>query len=408
MSTVRGTRDRGAALVLACGVAVQFSLGIPVIWGVFQPYIMAEYGWNGPAAAMAFTLTNAFFAVGALIGGRLHEVMSPRRVIVGGVSLASLGLYATSLTSSDCSAIMYLAFGVVNGIGGGSAITAVVTSTQKWFPHRRGFAVGVLATSTGLAGTVMTPVCRALLTNAGVPATFRTLAVGVLLVGTLSALAIRNPPETCAEEGPGCTQTPTGASQRQDLTTREMLRTRQFYVLVLIMFFTTPAFVLMNPFVVTLSIERGLDESAAAAGVMLVTLSNALGRAAVPVVSDSFGRRPVVTAALAAASLAAFSLVKARGYGVIAAASVVAFVHGGVLSMLPVISSDLFGLRHAGQNYGLIFLGSGVSALLAQLVSSPWAATGSSTTAPLLAAGCSVTAALVLTLTLGRKILQMT
>lgn len=376
-----------------------------MIWGVFQPYVMKEYGWSSATAAMAFTMTTAFLAVGVLIGGSLQDRMSPRRVAMGGVFLAAFGLYATSFTSPDHPMFMYVTYGVINGIGGGSAITSSITSAQKWFADRRGFAVGVLASSTGITGIVMTPTCRALLAGIGVAATFRVLAVGVLLVGTSSALAISNPPAGWAAGG-ACAVSRKVVPQRRDHSTLEMLRTPQFYVLVVTIFFATPAFVLMNPVVMTLSTERGLAEPAAAAGVMLVTLSNALGRVSAPVVSDKVGRMAVVAVLLAASSSAVFSLVQVRSYGVIAAACVVAFAHGGAQSILPAISSDLFGLKHAGQNYGFVFLGSGVSAILAQAISTHSASTSGSTTVPFLVAGCSVAAAFALTVTLGRRILR--
>ena len=76
-----------------------------------------------------------------------------------------------------------------------------------------------------------------------------------------------------------------------------------------------------------------------------------------PLLSDRIGRRPtdMLLFAVSAGLSAGFAF--AQGWGVVACYAGLTFCYSALAAVLPALSTDLFGLPHAGVNYGFIALG---------------------------------------------------
>ena len=98
--------------------------------------------------------------------------------------------------------------------------------------------------------------------------------------------------------------------------------------------------------------------------VALGSAASAAGRLICPAVSDRTGRKPVLYAVYAglAAGSAAFAF--AQNWWVVAAYCLLTFFYSGGAAVQPALNTDLFGLAHAGVNYGLMALGMSAGSLL--------------------------------------------
>ena len=76
------------------------------------------------------------------------------------------------------------------------------------------------------------------------------------------------------------------------------MRTGRYYWLSLAMALAVPAYVLVNPLMMSLGMERGLTGAQALAGVTAASAANIIGRVAAPWLSDRAGRKPVVYGAV--------------------------------------------------------------------------------------------------------------
>ena len=126
---------------------------------------------------------------------------------------------------------------------------------------------------------------------------------------------------------------------------------------------STPAVLLFSPIILKLGVERGLDESAALWAVVLGSVGSAAGRLLMPLLSDKIGRRPtdMLLFAVSAGLSAGFAF--AQGWGVVACYAGLTFCYSALAAVLPALSTDLFGLPHAGVNYGFLALGQSVGSL---------------------------------------------
>lgn len=175
------------------------------------------------------------------------------------------------------------------------------------------------------------------------------------------------PKERAAAAGSSCGQIETAALQRQ-YTAGEMMRTGRYYWLSLAMALAVPAYVLVNPLMMSLGMERGLTGAQALAGVTAASAANIIGRVAAPWLSDRAGRKPVVYGLFVIAMAASFGLMAATGMTFAVLCSAICMVYGGVVSVFPVMVSDYFGMKHQGTNFGAVMIGYGIASILCPLI----------------------------------------
>jgi OFA family oxalate/formate antiporter-like MFS transporter len=125
-------------------------------WTLFVDPMRQTHGWGLTGIQFAFSLfiateTWGTPAAGAMVD-RLGPALGPRTVVATSGLLVGLGwvinAYATALP------VLYLG-AAVSGIGAGGIYATCVGNAVKWFPDRRGLAVGLTAAGFG-AGAALT------------------------------------------------------------------------------------------------------------------------------------------------------------------------------------------------------------------------------------------------------------
>ena len=153
-----------------------------------------------------------------------------------------------------------------------------------------------------------------------------------------------------------------------------MLGTQQYWLCAGAVCFSTPAVLLFSPIILKLGMERGLDESAALWAVVLGSVGSAAGRLLMPLLSDKIGRRPTDLHPLRRVAGAFGGVLRQRraGWAVVAVYAGLTFCYSALAAVLPALSTDLFGLPHAGVNYGFLALGQSVGSLLFPFIANFW------------------------------------
>ncbi|MDR1839427.1 MAG: MFS transporter, partial [Treponema sp.] len=230
---------------------------------------------------------------------------------------------------------------------------------QKWFPQNRGFATGVSVCAFGLSTVIFAPLVTILIANLGVNYTFFILAAGFAAAVLLLFSFIKTPEQVANVAAP--------VLKGKQYTTLEMIKTPRFYLIALSLMFGTSVFFIINPDIKDLAVNRGLA-SFATYLVMFVGIANALGRLGAPLMSDKIGRELADVIILAVTALGAFGLCFAEGILLIVIIAAVAFCYGGYSGLYPVLTSENFGIKNIGSNYGAVMVGFMLSALLFPIV----------------------------------------
>ena len=102
---------------------------------------------------------------------------------------------------------------------------------------------------------------------------------------------------------------------------------------------------------------------ALALGVVLGSVGSAAGRLLMPMLSDHIGRRATDLGLFAASLALSAAFWAAQGWWVVVCYAGLTFCYSALAAVLPALSTDLFGLPHAGVNYGFLALGQSVGSL---------------------------------------------
>ena len=170
-----------------------------------------------------------------------------------------------------------------------------------------------------------------------------------------SAAVLQNPPQPAGQPN---------AKAANDLPPHQMVRTTQYRLCVAGVALAAPPMLLFSPEILTIAADRGLPEQWAPLCVAVGSAASAAGRLLCPAASDHWGRKPVLYGVYAALAAGSIGFAFAQGWWVLAAYCVLTCFYSGGAAVQPALNTDLFGLAHAGVNYGLIALGMSAGSLL--------------------------------------------
>ena len=375
--------------ILGAGMIIQFCAGIIYMWSVFRTPVAAHLSWDAGSASLTASIMLSMFVLGIILGGYAQDKLGPKRVTLVGSLMIGTGMVSTAFVTSSAPWLVYVTYGIIAGLGVGTVYMSTVAAVQKWFPDRRGFASGMIVCAFGFSLVVFAPLANIMLKELAVPNTFLIFGASFLIICTSCSLFIQNPPEEYKPDGDVSAQV---INKKKQYAPKEIIKTKQFYLLLGGLFFTLPAYFILNPVFISLGTVRGLSNELAILGVALTGISSAAGRLIVSWASDKFGRKAAMVA-IAAAILSA-SLIMTVGEGVIFLVCImlISFGFGGSASVYSAMTADSFGTKHGGMNFGLVMLGFGVSALVFPIISNKLTASGSYTSSFVLAATTCVVA----------------
>jgi len=356
------TENKQGMKVLITGSILQLFLGIIYVWSVFKNPVSKFYGWDVTQTGLTASFMLCFFVIGIFAGGKVQTKISVKlTTLIGGLMVAA-GMLATALIPTGGKApvfLIYLFYGIIGGLGVGAGYNAIISTAQKWFPQNRGFATGVSVCAFGFSTVVFAPLVTMLNQKLPVNYTFFILAGGFAAAVLLLFSFIKTPEQVPNAAAP--------VLKGRQYTTTEMIKTPRFFLIALSLMFGTSVFFIINPDLKDLANNRGL-ESFATMIVMFTGIANALGRLGAPLMSDKIGREMADVIILAVTALGAFGLCFADGILLIVIIAAVAFCYGGYSGLYPVLTSENFGIKNVGSNYGAVMVGFMLSALLFPIV----------------------------------------
>lgn len=362
-------QKRKRLLTMIFGSFAIFFTGYPHIWSVYQPYVMEQAGWSQSQTSMCFYLALCTFVFGNIIGGKIQNKYHSKLVVWIGGGVFAAGILASAFLILPSPVPMYLTYGVMQGVGQGMLYAAVLATVQKWFPDRTGFASGVVVTANGLCGFFLAPISRKLLAAAGVSKTLLIIGIVITISWILCGIFFENAPVSISSSSAKTTQHNSAWEQKQ-YTSAEMMRTKNFYLLLATMLFGLMSYFIVSPVSQTYQIELGIPSAVAVSAVMAGSLVNAGARLVLPMLADKIGRVGCIRVVLIVSIIAMAVLAVSGSYAVTAAIIVMYGCYGGIMGNFPSFTSAIFGIRHTGENYGFVMFGIVIATIGAPVISS--------------------------------------
>lgn len=238
----------GWVIVLVSFVILALVFGVRLSFGIFFDALTrdSEFGWSRADTAGVFSVTMLVFAATSTSIGWTLDRYGARRVYTAGILIMGSGLLLTSRMSSLLE--FYLFYGVWTGLGiTVLGLTMHAATISRWFDRlgRRGLAIGLAFSGTGIGILLLAPAIERTIAQAGWRAAYVMLAV-LLMVTTLPLIAflLRNHPAelglvpdgaNARAPARGTVQAPTSAapSAAQGWTFRAAIHTSIFWLLML-------------------------------------------------------------------------------------------------------------------------------------------------------------------------------
>jgi OFA family oxalate/formate antiporter-like MFS transporter len=350
---------------VAGGLSMNLALGTLYGWSVFVAPLEARFGWKRAETSMVFTIAVIVFALSFVIAGRIQDKYGPLVCSLTGGILVSLGFYLCSYTASL--GWLYLCFGAIAGLGNGFGYATPIPVMAKWFPDKRGLAVGIAVGGYGAGSAIFGPLAQLKLIPAfGLPATFRILGAIFLVMTMMGAALLRNPPQQYRPEGWSPAVAKSAADARQ-FTPGEMLRTRTFYFMWMGYALGCAAGLMVISQLIPFAKSVGIAAGALSTMTLVVgALGNASGRILSGWLSDRLGRINVLRVMVAISMVAMPALYAAKSnVGLLyAAVFIVYWCYGTQLSVNGVAAAEFWGTKNAGINYGILFTAWGVAGII--------------------------------------------
>ena len=350
-----------AALHVTNGTSATGALWVLALWVVFQA------GAAAPTAALSHR-----FAV------------APARAVLVGALLCAAG--PLTLAYTDSLVLAVLGYSVLCGTGAGIVYATCASTVAKWYPEERAVRVGFVTGAFGYGAVPFIALFAAVLTPGNRAEIFAGVGVCVFVIVAVCGVLLRDPPPCWwpPEIDPKlwAIDKRVNRSLRNNVpavrqySPGEAVRTPAFVLMYLILVFAAAASLLAIVYVPFVALSHGFSLGIGASAVGLLAVVNGAGRSVAGRISDRFGRRQTLSAALLLEGCAQLGLVYSASIGQPAAFVVFAglsgLAGGAFYPLIASLVADYFGEPNAVRNFSLVYsaklfggiIGVGMPALL--------------------------------------------
>jgi len=358
--------EAGRWLFVLLGLLMNLCLGAVYAYSVFKKPLQAMWGVTATQSGLPFMIFLAMFALFMALAGGLLGKWGPRRAGLLGGTLVGAGWILAGFAPSITWLTLF--YGALGGAGVGIIYGCPIAVSTRWFPDRKGFAVGLTVMGFGLSALIMAPLMRTLIDHPSVGPlrTFTYLGVAFLVILILLSLPMRMPRD--GWKPASWSGQPVRGGSGLDLDRVQMVRSGSFYAL----WGTYTIGCLAGLMAIGISSPVGeevalLTPQMAALSVSVFAIFNGIGRPIFGWLTDRLTPRYAASLSFSLI-LFASALLYFWGEGS-ATVYFIAFILlwmnlGGWLAIAPTATSTLFGTRHYAKNYGLVFTSYGIGALL--------------------------------------------
>lgn len=360
--------EKGRWLLIPLGATVLLCLGTVYSWSIFRKPLEKLLNINAIESLLPFTVLLVLFAILMPITGFYINRFGSRVITAVGGVIMGLG-YILSGLDGNLQTLTF-SYGVIAGIGVGIAYGVPLTVVAKWFPDKKGIAVGLTVIGFGLSPLITAPLAKSLIDTYGVRQTFVILGIAFTAIIVAISSVLKTPPEEWKPTGwnPGVSE----SGNTSTTTQGTMLQTRAFYGLWLC--YTIGTFSGLAAIGISSPLAQEiikLDAATAASTVSLFAVFNALGRLFFGWFTDRFSPKYGAIISFTLVLIASIMMLKAGQGDVftyLVAFSLFYFSFGGWLAIAPTTTLILFSSADYAKNYGIVFTAYGAGALAGTLL----------------------------------------
>ncbi|WP_371349061.1 oxalate/formate MFS antiporter [Ancylobacter sp. IITR112] len=352
---------------------------IQYAWTLFVPEIQQTFGWERASIQVAFTIFVLVQTWLAPIEGYFIDKFGPRLMVAFGALFIGT---AWVINSQATSLVGFYVGAAIGGIGVGSIYATCINNALKWFPDRRGLAVGLTAGGYGAGSAATILPIAAMIESSGFQETF--FFFGVLQGGLafIAAWFLRSPKAGEVKASTKLNQS------RRDYTLKEALNTKLFWLMLVMFTCVVTGGMMAVAQLGVIAQDLGVKEfevnlyfftmAALPLALMLDRVMNGISRPLFGWISDHIGREKtmVIAFSLEGMGIIALGYFGHNPWAFLILSGVVFLAWGEVYSLFSALAGDAFGTKHIAKIYGVLYCAKGIGALFVPMGNLLMEATG--------------------------------
>lgn len=339
----------GWVVVVAVFFVHVFVLGNLYSFGVFYPVYIEEFDGNQAAVAWVGSIGACLMVGLGVWTGKWADYYGNARVcFVGGIFVGVgflLASFATELWH------LYLTQGVLAGIGYSLAFISGVSVVGQWFAKYRGVAVGIAVAGSGLGQFAISQITGKLIADGGWRFALRILAAICCFGLLLCSLFIR--------------RWLPRVKHMNNQSTWHFFKNRNFCFLFFGCLMNSLGMFMPYTHLTIYAEEAGVARGGAVLIISMVGISSAVGRVAVGWMADIIGKILMFQICIFFGGGSTLCWLACKDFGSLMAYGIVfGFFAGGVISLMPGVAAELFGIKKLGSIIGLLYSSTATGNLL--------------------------------------------
>jgi len=362
----------GRWLFVLLGTIIMLCLGSVYSWSVFVNPLTNHFTGMGQTVSasevlLPFSIFLAVFAIAMVFSGKYIEKIGPRKMAMAGGVICGLGWLLASMAGSV--QMLYPTYGVIGGLGVGIAYGCPVAVSARWFPDKRGLAVGLTVLGFGFSAFFTANIATYLIGAFDVMSTFRFFGIAFIIIIALCSLPLTFPPAGYKPAGWTPPAPKPGAHVTCDFLREQMIKTPAFLGLWLCYFIGCIAGLMAIGISKPVGTEIVQIETGLASFLVgFFAIFNGGGRPIFGTLTDKLTPRNAAIVSFVLIILASLMMMTMAGPGTdyiyIVAFALLWMCLGGWLAIAPTATATFFGTGDYPRNYGVVFLAYGAGAIV--------------------------------------------
>ncbi len=360
--------QQGRWLFLPLGIITLLCLGTVYSWSIFRKPLeeaLSKSGVtiNATETLLPFAVLLVVFAVVMPISGRYIEHYGAAKMTAVGGTIVGLGYFLSSFATSI--PLLVITYGVIAGAGVGIVYGVPISLAAKWFPDRKGLAVGLTVVGFGISPLITAPLAKSLIESYGMNGMFRILGIAFAIILLAISTQLRFPP---ADWQTTTISTPSSSGKETD----NLFSSPSFFALWICYAIGT----LAGLMAIGISTAVGkdiikLDTNTATLAVSIFAIFNGAGRPIFGWLTDRLKPKKAAIISYMMILIASIVMLNTKEGQVINyffSFGLLWMSLGGWLAIAPVATLSLFRPANYTRNYGIVFTAYGAGALAGTLI----------------------------------------
>ncbi|WP_027340747.1 L-lactate MFS transporter [Halonatronum saccharophilum] len=361
------SQQKNRWMYIPLGLIIFMCMGTVYAWSIFRKPVEELFGISATQSGLPYMAFLVSYAVLMPIAGGMIDKYGPRKMTISGGLLVSIGWLLAGFSPEINFAFLIFSYGIIGGAGVGIAYGAPMAVAAKWFPDKKGLAVGMTLGGFGLSPLVTAPLANWLIDGYGPFVAFKVIGIAFAIIITILSLPLKFPDEELGVEDED------DFEAKIDIDTKSMLNTPVFYGLWITYIIGTLTGLMAIGIASPVGEEVvGLEARQAAFMVSFFAIFNGIGRPIFGWITDRYSPKWAAVSSYILIIIASLlMLIAGEGNAFIYGLAFAIFWLnlGGWLAIVPAATAIFFGDKHYSKNYGYLFTAYGVGAIFGNFIS---------------------------------------